>query len=194
MPWLFWEQFCELPEDIFLNLAFAGALVSLASVLMDHLIDGQAEQSEATAALRKIMLQYGVSLLHNYYPWKDPFWERFKHLHRLHLRSLAIESSLQSQPKFLPKADFDVMVEGKASPVMITLVAMSIAAGCQEIIPSLENSLYRLAIAGQLHDDVLDWRQDLEAHHLTYFLTQFLTLADDGFYKPLSSEVIMAHA
>jgi hypothetical protein len=190
-PWLFWELFSGLADEVFLDLTFAGGLVSLASVLIDHLIDGQAAQPQATADLRQVLLREGVLRLHAYFPWKAPFWDHFRRLHREHLCSLAIETGLQATPTTLSRADFVRMASGKVSPVMITVVALSLAAGNIDWIEPVERSLKQLFIAGQLHDDVLDWLEDLRENHLTYFLTSFLARESGSPHRLLREEEIL---
>ena len=52
-PWLFWELVETLDDERILGVAGAGTLVVLASVLLDHMVDGQAENPGGTSLLQQ---------------------------------------------------------------------------------------------------------------------------------------------
>jgi hypothetical protein len=47
-PWLFWELTQDVEGEVLVEVALGGTLIVLASVLLDHLVDGQAAQPGVT--------------------------------------------------------------------------------------------------------------------------------------------------
>ncbi|MCJ7621956.1 MAG: hypothetical protein MUO76_00515 [Anaerolineaceae bacterium] len=190
-PWIFWELFCDMEDQHFLEIAFAGGLISLASVLMDHIIDQQVDQPHLIAVLHLALFQRGVSALQALFPTNSRFWSHFQRLNSEHLHSLAIELDLQTNPKALSEEDFQAMAGGKVSPVVITIAAFAAAVDRIDILEPIESSLKHTFIAGQMHDDVLDWQYDLEASHCTYFLSRYLLTEDEQTQKWPTAEDIL---
>ena len=55
-PWLFWETFSSLEDEQYLQIAEAGTMFVLASIVLDHLVDGQAERQEQVALFHQALL------------------------------------------------------------------------------------------------------------------------------------------
>jgi len=171
-PWLFWETYCELDDETFLYIAEAGAFISLASVLMDHLVDGQAEQPEAMALFQRAVYDHGVAGFRAMFSKTSTFWRDFERLSREYLTALGAEIDAQSNPERFTQQAFFASAAGKVSPIAITIAALSEASGQPSILEPIEISFRHSFIAGQIHDDVLDWRSDVENRHLTFFMTR----------------------
>ena len=56
--------------------------------------------------------------------------------------------------------------------MVITIAALAEASDILSVLAPIETSLRHSYIAGQIHDDILDWPSDLEDRHLTFFLTR----------------------
>jgi len=171
-PWLFWECFQELDDKTLLDIAGAGAFYVLASVVLDHLVDGQASEPGALTIYHQALYSQAASRYRAVFPTASPFWGHFQRLEDAHLSGLAAEVYAQSHPVEFTRQTLATIAHGKVSPITTTLVALSIASGRSEWIPALEASLNHIAVASQLLDDIGDWQADFQNRHLTYFLAQ----------------------
>jgi len=177
-PWLFWETFSCLEDDTFLQLAGAGAVLYLSSIVLDHLVDGHLVESGATALLYKALYDRGVSTLQDNFPRTSEFWAHFERLNAEHLSGLAAEVEARTKPEVFTRENMIVMAQGKVCPGVMTIAAMAEASGQQDVLRPVEKSLKNLAVASQLIDDVQDWESDVEVGHLTYFLACLVPVDD----------------
>jgi len=171
-PWLFWETFCGLDDNTFLRIAEAGACYVVGSIVLDHIVDGQADPLGTTALLHQALYEHGLAGFRTTFPSDSPFWEHFSRLGASHLAALSAELEHQDPAAPVSFTDLRDMAEGKVSPIVSTLAALCEASDRPELLAPIETSLNHIAVASQLLDDIGDWRQDIEAHHFTYFLAQ----------------------
>lgn len=171
LPWLFWETFGDLDDETFLTIAEAAGCHLLASIVLDHLIDSQAADPASSALLYKGLIDRGVSLLTELFHSESGFWQHFHRLAREHLVGLATELAGRADPRQLSHEVAVRMAQAKVSPGILTLAAMTEAAGARGWLESIEKSIRHVGVASQLIDDARDWRTDAEARHITYFLT-----------------------
>jgi hypothetical protein len=170
-PWLFWETFSSLDDGRFLQIAEAGTMFVLASIVLDHLVDGQAEEQEQMALFHQALYWHGVSIYRSVFESSPDFWPHFNRLASDHLTGLAKELQAQFDPQTLSFEDLHKMAHGKVSPIVVTIAALSEASGQAEKLGPIETSLKHIAVASQLLDDIGDWRHDIEVGHVTYYLT-----------------------
>jgi len=171
-PWLFWEIAEPLGDGDVVSLAFAGSLVVLASVLLDHLVDGQADVPGDTALLHQALCEAGTARLRERLPGCHLFWRDLERLGAEHVAGLAAERQCQEHPEQLIFESFLSFVPAKFSPIVATMAAFVHAVGRPEWLPAIESSIKRLAVASQLLDDLGDWEEDLQQRHLTLFLAR----------------------
>ena len=171
-PWLFWEPVQCLEDGVFLQLALGGSLVVLASVLLDHIVDGQAVRQGEMVLLHQALHEEGTARLRACLAADSGFWDDFERLGAEHVVGLAAELSARSEPEQLTLDAFCAMVPFKFSPIAITMAAFCHALGQPGLLAPIELSIKHLAVASQLLDDMGDWEEDLQAGHLTYYLTQ----------------------
>lgn len=170
-PWLFWELVCPLDDDSIVELALGGGLVVLASVLLDHLVDGQAERPAEAALLRQALFEGGSARFRARLAADSGFWDAFDRLGAEHVAGLAQELEFRSRPEPVDQEAFDGLVERKFSPIVITMAAFCHLLDRPQWLVPIEASIKHLAVASQLLDDVGDWEEDLAGRHLTYFLS-----------------------
>jgi hypothetical protein len=170
-PWLFWETFSSLDDELFLQIAEAGTMFVLASIVLDHLVDGQAERQEQMALFHQALYSHGISIYRSIFESSSRFWFHFERLASDHLIGLAKELQAQLDPHNLTLEDLDTMAHGKVSPIVVTIAALSEASAQPKKLGPIETSLKHIAVASQLLDDIGDWRDDIEAGHATYYLT-----------------------
>lgn len=168
--WLFWETFKNLEDEILLQLADAGVCMALASVLIDHLADGQVPNPGSLMLLRQSLEDRALSLYHRSYPSDSQFWLEYERLSGDYIAALQMEIDAQSNPELLEFEYFRKFAAGKVSPMVITVAALTEASGQNDLLHPIESSMRCSYIAGQIHDDILDWQVDLENKHLTLFL------------------------
>jgi hypothetical protein len=181
-PWLFWETFSSLDDERFLQIAEAGTMFVLASIVLDHLVDEQAEEQEQMALFHQALYSHGISIYRSVFESSSDFWIHFERLASDHLAGLARELQAQLDPHNLAWEDLETMAHGKVSPIVVTIAALSEASRQPEKIYPVETSLKHIAVASQLLDDIGDWRHDLEVGHVTYYLTR---LAPTGSSEPV---------
>ncbi len=171
-PWLFGRLFARLGDDTLLAIAGAGAFVVLASMVLDHLVDGQLEGREMLTLLHSALQQAGAERFRRLFPDSVSFWAYYERFSAEHLAGLATEVEARRQPASLTRERFEGTVPGKFAPIVVTLAALAEAAGRPDAIASMEASVKRLAVASQLLDDIGDAESDHAARHLTYYLAQ----------------------
>jgi hypothetical protein len=170
--WLFWETFCGLDDEIFLNIAEAGTFMVLASIVLDHIVDGQVGHAIATVLLHNALREHGVARFQMALPPTSAFWAHYDRLTAKHLAGLAAELAGRSDPRQFTLERLHQIAHGKVSSSVTTIAALAVAGGRPAILEPIEISLKHLASAFQLLDDVEDWKHDFETGNLTYFLAQ----------------------
>jgi hypothetical protein len=169
-PWLFWETFSLLDDECFLQIAEAGTVFVLASIVLDHLVDGQAEEQEQMALFHQALYSHGILIYRSVFESSSDFWIHFERLASDHLAGLARELQAQLDPHNLTLEDLETMAHGKVSPIIVTIAALSEVSGQPDKLDPIETSLKHIAVASQLLDDIGDWRHDIEVGHVTYYL------------------------
>ena len=170
-PWLFWDTFEGLPYQTFLQIAEAGMYYVLASVVMDHILDGQAKPIEAMGLFHQALYERGISKYREVFSTPSSFWDHFERLSIDHLAGLSEEYVLQSQPQLIDREALIKMAYGKVSPIVTTIVGLTEALGQTAVLVPIETSLKHIAVASQLLDDIGDWKDDLQVGHMTYYLS-----------------------
>lgn len=171
-PWLMWEMFGDLDDQRMLDIAGAGALLVLASAVLDHIVDVQSEQTGYMLLLHQALQEEGTSQLRRLFAAAAPVWQALDRFSAEHIACLVAELNLRSAPDQLSWETFKDMARGKFSPILITPAALVEAAGRPEWLSPIEASVKHLAVAAQLLDDIGDWTDDLPDRHLTYFLSR----------------------
>ncbi len=184
-PWLFWDLFSGLKDETFLDAAEAGAFSSLSTVVLDHLVDGQYSNPGLPTLFQGKLRQQGQSKLRRLFPADSTFWKLFERYDEQYSWALGLEAETQIHPHLLTNKAFIDSAMAKASPMLITLAAFTAISNQPELQTQIEKSLGACAVAGQLHDDLLDWRADYENRHLTWFLLQLLTAEEWKSEKPI---------
>ena len=179
-PWLFWETFSSLDDERFLQIAEAGTVFVLASIVLDHLVDGQAEEQEQMTLFHQALYAHGISIYRAVFKSSSDFWVHFDRLASDHLAGLAKELQAQLDPQNLSLEDLHTMAHGKVSPIVVTSAALSEASGQPEKLGPIETSLKDISVASQLLDDIGDWKHDLEVGHVTYYLTRLAPTGCSG--------------
>jgi hypothetical protein len=173
-PWLFYEMFSSLEDEVFLDIAEAGMAFVLASIILDHIVDGQADPLEEMVLLQQALFGHGIAKYREIMPQASPFWTHFDRLAQDHLAGLAVELEAQSKPLKITLEELSKMAHGKVSPIVTTTAALAIASNQPEVLSPIEISLKHISVASQLLDDVGDWEHDLKVGHNTYFLSRLL--------------------
>ncbi len=171
-PWLFWDMTQDLDDSTFLALAEAGGWIVLASVLLDHLADGQAGESGATALLGRSLRHAGLRRFRQAIPATSTFWAHLRRLDQDHIMALSLEAQARARPATFSQRDFIRMARGKFAPIAVAMAAILTTLGREERLGPVERSIRDLAVASQLLDDLGDWQEDLAAGRLTYFLSR----------------------
>ena len=137
-PWLFWETFGRLDDATFITIAEGGACFILASIVLDHLVDGQAEPPETMALFHQALYEHGAARFRAALPSHPAFWQHFERLADEHLAGIAAELDSHTNPSRLDRASFCAMAHGKVAPVVTTIVALSEATHQPDILEPIE--------------------------------------------------------
>jgi hypothetical protein len=170
-PWLFWELFCGLDDEEIMPIAEAGTYYALASVILDHLLDKQTLFPEASTLLHQALYERGTSGLRKIFPMSSPFWKHFDRLAKEHVIGMAVEIEAQNDPDVLTMDSFFMLAKGKIAPMVVTMAALTEASDQGELLQPIEDSIKTTIAAGQMHDDIGDWKDDLQNQHMTYFMS-----------------------
>jgi hypothetical protein len=170
-PWLFWDVFDDLDDDVFFHVAEAGAFYVLASLVLDNLIDQQVRCSEVAFLLYQALLQKGITQFQRLFASNSPFWDHFERLSELHLEGLILELRLRSGKESFTEKAFVEIAKAKGSTVVTTIAALTQLSDQIDIFRSLESSINHGVAAALFGDDLRDWKEDLKAKRLTYFLS-----------------------
>ena len=168
-PWLFWETFQVLEDDLFLDIAEAGAYYALAMVVMDHLVDGHYDQRESIAVFHQALHERSHACFRRIFAHEVAFWDEFARFSNLHLDGLSAELNSREGPELIDEDTFKRISRGKVSPIAVTILALSIASDQAELIKPIFQSLCAVAFGTQMLDDIGDWQDDIETEHWTYF-------------------------
>lgn len=171
-PWLFWETFDNLDGAIFLDIAEAGTIYVLASILLDHLVDGHADPVEEVTLLQQAFYSHGVTTYRSTIPQSSAFWTHFDKLADDHLTGLALELKEQGAIEAIEMGSLEKMAHGKVSPIVTTIAGLAHALGRPDVLDPIERSLKQIAVASQMLDDIGDWQHDVSVGHRTYYLSQ----------------------
>jgi hypothetical protein len=174
IPWLFWESFRQLPADLFLEIAEAGALLGMASVLLDHLIDEQAESPGEAALLHQALYEAGAAGYRRVFPSDCAFWTQYHRFGKEHLSGMALELSARANPALLTPEAFYGLACARIAPMLTVVAALAQALDQPGLVPTTEGSIKPVIVAGQMLDDIQDWHEDFEAGHVTYYLTRLM--------------------
>jgi hypothetical protein len=177
-PWLFWELFGSLQSERFLDVAEAGACLSLASGIMDKLVDGEARHPERSFLLQEALRLRAQRLLRRLFPSDSEFWPQFDRLAETYWHALNEESNYQSEPSAFTEEAFVRVSGGKVSPIVVTIAALAALRQRMDVLEPIERSFRWTFAAGQLHDDILDSVEDSERGHVTFFTRSLLRTAD----------------
>lgn len=188
-PWLFWESFKTLDDSLLLDIAEAGAFYVLASILLDHLVDGQAELPEEMALLHQAFYSHGILVYRSTFPHSTAFLGDFDRLARDHLAGLALELETQGSTEMIEMGSLEKMAYGKVSPIVTTIAGLAYALEQPELLEPIESSLKHIAVASQMLDDIGDWQHDISVDHRTYYLSQVVEKAGGGVEEVSIDEV-----
>lgn len=175
-PWLFWETFEALDDETFLKIAEAGACHLLASIVLDHHIDGQVTDPAASALLQKALFDRGVTVFAQLFPPDSGFWPDFQRLVAEHLAGLSLELAGRAEPRSLTGDAAIQIAEAKVCPGILTVAALVEAAGQRSLLEPIERSIRSVGVSSQTIDDAHDWRTDVEARRFTTFLAELAPL------------------
>jgi hypothetical protein len=174
IPWLFWESFRELPDDLFLEIAEAGALFGMASVLVDHLIDNQAANPGETVLLHQALYEAGVARFRRTFAPDADFWAQFDRLAKEHLSGMSLELLGRSDPSCLTGESFYALASARIAPMLTVVAGLAEALDQWNLMWTVEASIKPVIVAAQMYDDVGDWQEDFEAGRITYYLASLL--------------------
>jgi hypothetical protein len=144
----------------------------LASILLDHLVDGQIEARGPGSQLYNALCESAKVAFQAVFAADSPFWSHYHRLGQAHQAGLALEAEAQQDADLFSDQGLETITRGKVAPMVVTMAALSEASDQPALLAPIERSLGHCARAYQLLDDVKDWQEDLEARHLTYYLAR----------------------
>lgn len=177
LPLMLTELFCLSQSDLF-AIAASGMFGLFAVSLYDVMFDQELFLDPNRMLLQNLLYAKALSYLYALFDQSSLFW----HYHRVYFREYFGAISAEQEKHYrrisaYDKAEFYALARGKSAPRKILLAAMAILDGKDVLrkIESIAASLDAYAIAAQILDDILDWKEDLCDRRFSYLLTQIIT-------------------
>ena len=129
--------------------------------------------------IREALHDRAATLYRSIFPSDSIFWIHLDQYSREHIACLEADHQSRLNLDLLTNENFLEIASGKVAPMVLTIAALGEILDIEDKFQSIQDSIRYTSIAGQMHDDILDWESDLADHHLTYFLTTLV--GEDNF-------------
>ena len=159
LPYVFQSCFPVEPERL-RTLSYALTLLGLYSMAEDKSIDSQIDPSLAQGLLATSLYVEFLNTLHELFPAGSDFWPYHDKFLREHQMAEIEDQKRTGITRRMRERKYCSIVKAKAAPLKLAVCGMSILSGRKEHMIQLMRSFDNWIIGYQLHDDVVDWRED----------------------------------
>jgi|GEM_PF-6454889 len=181
MPWLF-VDYCPIPDDQLLTLGKAWILKIIDFVITDNIVDNQAPDSTYITLFHQQLRTHTDRLFFEVMGTSATFWSRYyAGIEKLN-NANALEVYCAEQHK--APYTLEVMQElyqGRSGMFSIPIYAMGELSGKVDYVDALSDYYYKIALADQLLDDAMDWRDDFRVGRYTLPVVMALEAIDIPF-------------
>jgi squalene-hopene/tetraprenyl-beta-curcumene cyclase len=166
LPYLFLSAFPSLTHADVRPFNLAVRLFSSSIFIYDKLMDRQEQYNSIENGLRVQAMQLeSYRQLHRLFGAESVFWERFQsyvaEYAQVCLQEQAFQSGQRSWSEYTEAVAFELAI-GKAGIAKATIAGLASLAGTEQWLEPLNYSIDCYNIAGQMADDLQDWKEDLQ--------------------------------
>ncbi|MFT4114311.1 class 1 isoprenoid biosynthesis enzyme [Silvibacterium sp.] len=135
--------------------------------MLDDVMDGHPVSPAALPAMHLFSLRFH-SAYHSLFPADHPFWDVFESA----LQRTAEAESADAMLASVSEAEFLSITARKSAAALIPIAAVCFRYGREDVLPAWRSLLDTFAPWHQMHDDLLDWSEDLAAGQTTWLLSE----------------------
>ncbi len=179
-PFLFRRDFPQVDEDDLMIIALSGCLYLDHIMINDSLIDQQQAYSALPIMLSSLLHEKAICLLQKMFAASSPFWGYLEQYHLEYTRAVFLEK--ERHVRALSPYDAQEMeriARGKLALAKASTTALAIRANDISKLDFLTQSQDCFAIASQLYDDLLDWKEDWQQRRYSYLLSMLPLQGDE---------------
>ena len=174
-PFLFYDEFKEVPIGAFRTIALSGALYLQYILWNDKLIDTNQLVDPSIIPYSSYLLRKSFNLLYSLFPSSSEFWSYFAKYDKEFTNAVLLERTKHfGIISDYSQSEFELIARGKAAMSKYVTAALSVLCNSPEKIEPLEQSQNCFNIAFQLHDDLQDWKQDYISRNYSHLLTNVI--------------------
>nr|WP_110931584.1 class 1 isoprenoid biosynthesis enzyme [Paenibacillus bouchesdurhonensis] len=153
----FWlQEKSEVSSADCRKIAIANIFGMLYYHLIDDLMDNPDARFKHQLPLADLIHFEFMSIYREYFPTGSPFWSYF----RKYVSEWADAVTHENSNNFF--LEHPVRVAHKAAPVKLSVAAICLLSGQEQMIPLLEDNVDTVLITLQMLDDWMDWEKDLK--------------------------------
>lgn len=164
-PYLFCDAFPTISSDALNDLSVAAKLLGFALIHADRIMDADCTPEETASALVYVLTlqEEAYTLLRQLFPACSLFWKHFRSYLSHHFRACLFEKKFASGE--LPWKAFDEKIAldiaiGKNGVNRAVIAGLAALSGSEEWLEILTKSIDLYNFAGQMVDDLCDWKAD----------------------------------
>jgi hypothetical protein len=172
---VFWfAEALNLDKNIAKRLALGLLYATLAYVVLDDVIDEENNPTLLNLTLGSIYLHNYLATFDDLFEPTSEFWRYLADSNKNFLKSLYDDYTFKHEEhnilEFKPLSEQFLWRSCKSYSILVKtiLVAITYATKNESKIPIIDRFWYKYAMAHRLHDDLNDWREDLEMDDLNY--------------------------
>lgn len=174
-PFLFYDEFEEVPVESFRTIALSGALYFKYINLTDALIDTKQIVDPSIITYSSYLLKKSFNLLCSLFPKSSVFWTYFAKYEKEFTNAVLLERTKHSGiVSDYSQSEFELVAKGKSAISKCATAALAVLCNHPETIEPLELSQDYFYIAIQLYEDYKDWKIDYKERCFSYLLTNVI--------------------
>jgi len=170
--WLL-EFFSVTDDTAVASSTMAWSMLALHTIVQDHRLDGDfidPEEARGSDLLSNLLILDSLHLLAELSAHDPRFWRCAHEAFAAYAEAYAAESDLEQYYGWPADDRLVELVADKLATVRIVLGALACVSGNHERLRSAEQALVSGIFAGQIRDDIADWRNDHRVGKRTYVI------------------------
>lgn len=174
-PFLFYDEFEDVPIESFRIIALSGVLYFHYILLNDKLMDAKQLVDPSIITYSSYLLSKSFNLLYSLFSPSSEFWSYFAKYNQEFTNAVLLERSKHvGIISDYSQSEFELIARGKAAISKCATAALAVLCNSPKKIEPLEVSQDCFYIAGQLYDDFKDWKQDYKGRCFSHLLTNVI--------------------
>jgi len=173
-PYLFHEDFPKVTDEQISQLTQAGVMYYSYLMSIDGLVDGHKELNCYEFLYRNYESQMAMKELTDLFGYNSRFWDYFYKYNKEFIDSIIIEQQHTGIIKRYEQSEFERVARGKSAVAKLAVAGLGVLSQEYDKIHILEETQDYLAESIQLHDDLKDWKDDLDRKNYSWLLTELI--------------------